>query len=392
MQINPHYFLPLIKITKSNVLWASIIAATLLGTFTFPAMLDRLSHINHSPYLNDNALEHEALAASLPLSVDANYQLTERAGDARLAPSTLQIDENFIDPENHCEMCTRLDYKPSSQGVAGAAYNTGGKPLDLSGAKTVHFFARGEQGGEKASFKAFGKDVAPNSGSSNTLFLGKQFALSTPTVTLPSVWKAYTIDVTNVPPTALRGVTQPFAIQVYKGNDAKEQIVYLKGVVIDSAQPNNPLAAKLTANTNTTNTASTSTSNTTSTSPTNRTSTTESFTVQASANATKGTTLHPIEFTGKVVAGGTAPYSYKWNFNDGQTGKGQVVSHLFTKAGTYNVTLTVSDSKGQTASANVIVDISTATSTTTTAEPQSTVVPTTNSSNSTGSSSKGGGK
>jgi hypothetical protein len=38
---------------------------------------------------------------------------------------------------------------------------------------------------------------------------------------------------------------------------------------------------------------------------------------------------------------------------------------LFAKAGKYNVTLTVSDSKRQTASSNVIVDISTATSSST---------------------------
>ncbi len=41
--------------------------------------------------------------------------------------------------------------------------------------------------------------------------------------------------------------------------------------------------------------------------------------------------------------------SYSWNFGDGQTGSGVSPSHTYAFSGTYNVTLTVSDSRGVTA-------------------------------------------
>ncbi len=38
--------------------------------------------------------------------------------------------------------------------------------------------------------------------------------------------------------------------------------------------------------------------------------------------------------------------SWDWNFNDGNVGSGEVVTHAYTEAGTYNVTLTVEDNDG----------------------------------------------
>ena len=43
--------------------------------------------------------------------------------------------------------------------------------------------------------------------------------------------------------------------------------------------------------------------------------------------------------------------SYSWNFGDGHTASGRTVTHEFSSAGTYVVTLTVSDAYGRTASA-----------------------------------------
>ena len=40
--------------------------------------------------------------------------------------------------------------------------------------------------------------------------------------------------------------------------------------------------------------------------------------------------------------------SYSWNFGDGRSASGRLVSHAFTTAGTYVVTLTVSDALGRT--------------------------------------------
>jgi PKD repeat protein len=41
--------------------------------------------------------------------------------------------------------------------------------------------------------------------------------------------------------------------------------------------------------------------------------------------------------------------SSAWNFGDGTTGSGTVVTHVYTRAGNYTVTLVVTDSASQTA-------------------------------------------
>ena len=40
--------------------------------------------------------------------------------------------------------------------------------------------------------------------------------------------------------------------------------------------------------------------------------------------------------------------SYAWDFGDGQTGSGTAVSHVYSTAGTYTATLTVTDNQGAT--------------------------------------------
>src|SRR6266496_4339755 len=49
-----------------------------------------------------------------------------------------------------------------------------------------------------------------------------------------------------------------------------------------------------------------------------------------------------LSLTGSA-SGGTTPYSYSWNFGDGATSSGQTTSHAYTSAGTYSITLTVTD-------------------------------------------------
>jgi PKD repeat protein len=56
-------------------------------------------------------------------------------------------------------------------------------------------------------------------------------------------------------------------------------------------------------------------------------------------------------FVGDVVsfsgsASGTAPIAYAWAFGDGTTGAGQAVTHTYTTAGTYSVTMTASNACG----------------------------------------------
>ena len=72
------------------------------------------------------------------------------------------------------------------------------------------------------------------------------------------------------------------------------------------------------------------------------------------ASPITGTT---VTFTGSA-SGGTAPYSYSWNFGDGTSATQARTTHIFTKAGTYSVAMTVSDANSTTATSTRQVTIS----------------------------------
>jgi PKD repeat protein len=63
-----------------------------------------------------------------------------------------------------------------------------------------------------------------------------------------------------------------------------------------------------------------------------------------------------VSFTATAF-GGTAPYSYSWNFGDGSTANGLSTTHSYTSSGTYTVTLTVTDSASGSAQATQTVQI-----------------------------------
>jgi PKD repeat protein len=65
-----------------------------------------------------------------------------------------------------------------------------------------------------------------------------------------------------------------------------------------------------------------------------------------------------VSFTASAV-GGTAPYSYSWNFGDGATGAGQTVTHAYSSAGSFTVTMKAKDSGSpqQTSTAQQTVSI-----------------------------------
>lgn len=58
-----------------------------------------------------------------------------------------------------------------------------------------------------------------------------------------------------------------------------------------------------------------------------------------------------------LTRGGTAPYTYLWDFGDGSTGVGSSASHVYSGSGSYAVSLQVSDSVGSavSVSTNVVV-------------------------------------
>jgi len=63
-----------------------------------------------------------------------------------------------------------------------------------------------------------------------------------------------------------------------------------------------------------------------------------------------------IDFYGSAT-GGVQPYTFTWDFGDGDSGAGQTPTHAYSEAGTFIVTLTVVDNLGQSDSdiANAII-------------------------------------
>jgi PKD repeat protein len=64
-----------------------------------------------------------------------------------------------------------------------------------------------------------------------------------------------------------------------------------------------------------------------------------------------GAVGEPIQFNG-IVLGGVAPYSWFWDFQDGNTSTEQNPIHTFSSVGQYEVQLTVTDGSGQNQSAD----------------------------------------
>ena len=76
--------------------------------------------------------------------------------------------------------------------------------------------------------------------------------------------------------------------------------------------------------------------------------------VSASVSKTSGEIPLGVDFTGSVI-GGTPPYAYSWDFGDGTTASTQNSYHIFSTAGSYNVSLTVTDSENNTSSSSQAV-------------------------------------
>jgi PKD repeat protein len=86
------------------------------------------------------------------------------------------------------------------------------------------------------------------------------------------------------------------------------------------------------------------------------------LTVEITSSDTEGEAIAPTTFEFEAdVGGGTEPYTYSWDFDGEGSSSGesneQTVSHTFEEAGSYDVSLTVTDSGGQSASDSMEITV-----------------------------------
>ncbi len=81
--------------------------------------------------------------------------------------------------------------------------------------------------------------------------------------------------------------------------------------------------------------------------------------VTASADPTSGLAPLAVAFSG-TATGGTAPYTYSWTFGDGGTANTQNPAHVYSAVGSYNATLSVSDSASRSGSKSVTISVNSA--------------------------------
>jgi len=76
----------------------------------------------------------------------------------------------------------------------------------------------------------------------------------------------------------------------------------------------------------------------------------------SSASPSSGQAPLTVNFNGSAT-GGTPPYTYRWNFGDGQSSTSQNPSHTYSAAGNYVAILTVTDSQSATATNSVSINV-----------------------------------
>jgi PKD repeat protein len=269
-----------------------------------------------------------------------------KVGDATVS-TNLVVNNAFIDPEHHCEGCTRMVYTPGALDEAGIAYKD--DKLNLGSYQRIVFFAKG-QPNEQVSFVAAGNDTKLSTTNDTDIFPKVNFSIVTENVTLKNDWQRFEIGLNDA---VLSDAAYPFGIQ-FSADSAQKQVFYIKGVTLNEQAAQNPLDTSVDL-LNNTNITSTNTLAIASLNITNN------FTAQIVSNGTNYPAPATIGFEANST-GGWAPYSYSWNFGDGSDGTevGNKVSHTFDKSGQYTVALAVQDSSipSQNGSATILVKMS----------------------------------
>ena len=195
--------------------------------------------VNDNHYFDYHAFFTSAHAAKSQVEVLHLFKSKDMGGDAKDNVGSLRVYEDYIDTDNHCEFCTRVEYTPGVQGVAGMAY-VDVKGHDLTGTKRVTMYVMGISGDEKIKFMVGGKkfDKTKDKISYQGIFKDQKFAKVTQNISLDKNWKKLEVDVSNGD---LKDITHPFAFEITKGKGTEKVVFYLKYVVYDAQNAKNPV-------------------------------------------------------------------------------------------------------------------------------------------------------
>ena len=153
-----------------------------------------------------------------------------------------------------CEQCQFITYKPVIEKEQPVIAYASATQIDLTGAKRIVFFAKGELGGETIKALAIGK---PPEMVSTPSLNSLQFEVVSPDIVLSKDWKRYELPLDGLD---LKNVTSPFGLVISNqrestpifpglGSDkppinnanVKEVSFYLKGISIDDTPAVNPI-------------------------------------------------------------------------------------------------------------------------------------------------------
>src|SRR5919106_1412800 len=266
---------------KSNF-YIIVALASILGSVIATPHIANFANIAN---LDPPGFTQTASAQSLPHQVDHHVPIRERTGDP------VRVETQMTDADRNCEMsCIFVEFTPGRNGKAGLAY-VGDSPMDLSGARRVHFFLMGDKGGEMVKVYVAGKSPSSGQNASGQLPSGqnasglrpdslfKEKFAKTGAITLTNDWERYEISLAGVD---LTGITAPFAIELLKGRNSAPQAVYFKFIVYENlaVDPRFELAA------NTTNATALTATNATATNATATNATATNATALTATNAT----------------------------------------------------------------------------------------------------------
>lgn len=180
-----------------------------------------------------------AEAAVLPMDVKENFPSVERNGDAKDNPSKIKIDAEFVDPDEHCEFCYRIEIEPSATGKLGVVLKAN-KLYNLENAERVYLFARGDVGGEDLQFNAAGKYVDGRVNGKDAKLM--KFGFTSENMKLKKDWQRYEMDLSNAD---LRDISHGFGFEVAKSNLSSGEpiVIYLKGITFDDLPAEKPVRA-----------------------------------------------------------------------------------------------------------------------------------------------------